>query len=197
MHIHKLILTVICPIELNSPSLYSSLLLFSTLQASTSHAVNLKTTSSFLYDLFEEDEDGEWFNANTEAIIAQALQTWGGPNVSEAYIINGLSGPLYNCSKKAFTLAIQMPVARCTLCTEQTVGARDIICAGHVDRCMVPDLGDFVATGDDQTVTKRRKAAEDDDNDSDKETKRNKMVFFRVIALFSTVVRYLVKNGCA
>ncbi|CAI8618451.1 unnamed protein product [Vicia faba] len=65
----------------------------------------------------------------------------------------------------------------------------------------VPDLGDFVATGNDQTVTKRRKAAEDDDNDSDKETERNKMCcqlrFFRVIALFSTVMRYLVKNGCA
>jgi laccase len=43
---------------------------------------------------------GEWFNADTEAIIAQALQTGGGPNVSEAYTINGLPGPLYNCSKK-------------------------------------------------------------------------------------------------
>ncbi|GAU49269.1 hypothetical protein TSUD_176300 [Trifolium subterraneum] len=43
---------------------------------------------------------GEWFNSDTEAIIAQALQTGGGPNVSEAYTINGLPGPLYNCSKK-------------------------------------------------------------------------------------------------
>ncbi|OAY37901.1 laccase-17 [Manihot esculenta] len=41
---------------------------------------------------------GEWFNADTEAIIKQALQTGGGPNVSEAYTINGLPGPLYNCS---------------------------------------------------------------------------------------------------
>ncbi|KAF2283366.1 hypothetical protein GH714_003566 [Hevea brasiliensis] len=43
---------------------------------------------------------GEWFNADTEAIIKQALQTGGGPNVSEAYTINGLPGPLYNCSAK-------------------------------------------------------------------------------------------------
>ncbi|EMS57359.1 Laccase-10 [Triticum urartu] len=43
---------------------------------------------------------GEWFNADPEAIIAQALQTGGGPNVSEAYTINGLPGPLYNCSTK-------------------------------------------------------------------------------------------------
>ncbi|XVF68646.1 hypothetical protein PTKIN_Ptkin11bG0018100 [Pterospermum kingtungense] len=43
---------------------------------------------------------GEWFNSNPEAIISQALQTGGGPNVSEAYTINGLPGPLYNCSAK-------------------------------------------------------------------------------------------------
>ncbi|KAM3325500.1 hypothetical protein P3S67_000625 [Capsicum chacoense] len=40
----------------------------------------------------------EWFNADTEALISQALQTGGGPNVSDAYTINGLPGPLYNCS---------------------------------------------------------------------------------------------------
>ena len=40
----------------------------------------------------------------------------------------------------------------------------------------VPDLGGSVATGDDQTVTKRRKVAEDDDNDSDEESKRSKML---------------------
>ncbi|EEF30544.1 laccase-17 isoform X1 [Ricinus communis] len=43
---------------------------------------------------------GEWFNADTETIIKQALQTGGGPNVSDAYTINGLPGPLYNCSAK-------------------------------------------------------------------------------------------------
>ncbi|XP_010920540.1 laccase-10 [Elaeis guineensis] len=42
---------------------------------------------------------GEWFNADPEAVIAQALQTGAGPNVSDAYTINGLPGPLYNCSK--------------------------------------------------------------------------------------------------
>ncbi|XP_054783225.1 laccase-2-like [Prosopis cineraria] len=43
---------------------------------------------------------GEWFNADPEAVISQALQTGGGPNVSDAYTINGLPGPLYNCSSK-------------------------------------------------------------------------------------------------
>ncbi|XP_009796361.1 laccase-17-like [Nicotiana tabacum] len=43
---------------------------------------------------------GEWFNADPEAIISQALQTGGGPNVSDAYTINGLPGLLYNCSTK-------------------------------------------------------------------------------------------------
>ncbi|XP_058739648.1 laccase-17-like [Vicia villosa] len=43
---------------------------------------------------------GEWFNGDSEAIIEEALQTGGGPNVSDAYTINGLPGPLYNCSDK-------------------------------------------------------------------------------------------------
>ncbi|XP_024028581.1 laccase-17 [Morus notabilis] len=41
---------------------------------------------------------GEWFNADPEAVINQALQTGAGPNVSDAFTINGLPGPLYNCS---------------------------------------------------------------------------------------------------
>lgn len=41
---------------------------------------------------------GEWFNVDPEAVISQALQTGAGPNVSDAYTINGLPGPLYNCS---------------------------------------------------------------------------------------------------
>ncbi|KAJ3683199.1 hypothetical protein LUZ60_013426 [Juncus effusus] len=41
---------------------------------------------------------GEWWKADTEVVIKQALQTGGGPNVSDAYTINGLPGPLYNCS---------------------------------------------------------------------------------------------------
>ncbi|XP_010275879.1 PREDICTED: laccase-17-like [Nelumbo nucifera] len=43
---------------------------------------------------------GEWWNTDPEAVISQALQTGGGPNVSDAYTINGLPGPLYNCSAK-------------------------------------------------------------------------------------------------
>ncbi|XP_020114118.1 putative laccase-11 [Ananas comosus] len=43
---------------------------------------------------------GEWFNADPEAVVAQALQTGAGPNVSDAYTVNGLPGPTYNCSAK-------------------------------------------------------------------------------------------------
>ncbi|XP_077238981.1 laccase-17-like [Tasmannia lanceolata] len=51
---------------------------------------------------------GEWFNADTEAIINQALQNGGGPNVSDAYTINGLPGPSYNCSAKdTFKLSVK------------------------------------------------------------------------------------------
>ncbi|KAJ8750543.1 hypothetical protein K2173_015700 [Erythroxylum novogranatense] len=43
---------------------------------------------------------GERFKSDPVAIINQALQTGAGPNVSEAYTLNGLPGPLYNCSAK-------------------------------------------------------------------------------------------------
>ncbi|KAI9154434.1 hypothetical protein LWI28_026266 [Acer negundo] len=49
---------------------------------------------------FDSYKVGEWFNANTEAIINRSLQTGAAPNISDAYTINGLTGPLNNCSAK-------------------------------------------------------------------------------------------------
>ncbi|XP_044460485.1 laccase-17-like [Mangifera indica] len=43
---------------------------------------------------------GEWWKADTEKIISQALQSGGTPNISDAFTINGLPGPSYNCSAK-------------------------------------------------------------------------------------------------
>jgi len=53
---------------------------------------------------------GEWWNADPdpEAVIAQALQTGGGPNVSDVYTINGLPGPLYDCSSKGVMTNISL-----------------------------------------------------------------------------------------
>ncbi|KAM3325651.1 hypothetical protein P3S67_000776 [Capsicum chacoense] len=43
---------------------------------------------------------GEWWKADTEKLISQAVLTGGAPNISDAYTINGLPGLLYNCSAK-------------------------------------------------------------------------------------------------
>jgi laccase len=51
---------------------------------------------------------GEWFNADPEAVIKQALQTGGGPNVSDAYTFNGLPGPTYNCSSASDTFKLKV-----------------------------------------------------------------------------------------
>ncbi|KAJ9185230.1 hypothetical protein P3X46_004887 [Hevea brasiliensis] len=51
---------------------------------------------------------GEWFNADPDAIINQSLQTGAGPNVSVAYTINGLPGPLYNCSANKDTYKLKV-----------------------------------------------------------------------------------------
>jgi hypothetical protein len=50
---------------------------------------------------------GEWWMADTEAILSQSLQTGGAPNVSDAYTINGLPGPLYNCSAQGTLLDLR------------------------------------------------------------------------------------------
>jgi hypothetical protein len=55
---------------------------------------------------------GEWWNADPEAVINQALQTGGGPNVSDAYTINGLPGPLYNCSTKGINIYIYIYISQ-------------------------------------------------------------------------------------
>ncbi|KAJ9565326.1 hypothetical protein OSB04_001292 [Centaurea solstitialis] len=51
---------------------------------------------------------GEWWKADTEAVINQALQTGAGPNNSDAYTINGLPGPLYNCSSPNETFRLKV-----------------------------------------------------------------------------------------
>ncbi|KAK4359293.1 hypothetical protein RND71_021522 [Anisodus tanguticus] len=51
---------------------------------------------------------GEWWKADTEKIISQALQTGEAPNNSDAYTINGLPGLLYNCfAKDTFKLKVK------------------------------------------------------------------------------------------
>ncbi|MBA0687840.1 hypothetical protein Goari_015341, partial [Gossypium aridum] len=51
---------------------------------------------------------GEWWKADTETIINQAMATGGAPNISDAFTINGLPGPSYNCSaKETFKLKVK------------------------------------------------------------------------------------------
>ncbi|KAF7076026.1 hypothetical protein CFC21_080740 [Triticum aestivum] len=52
---------------------------------------------------------GEWWRADTEAVITRALHTGGPSDVSDAYTINGLPGPLYNdcCAKDTFKLKVE------------------------------------------------------------------------------------------
>ncbi|KAK8491059.1 hypothetical protein V6N11_047104 [Hibiscus sabdariffa] len=41
---------------------------------------------------------GEWWKADTEAVVNQAMQTGLPPNISDAHTINGRPGPVPNCS---------------------------------------------------------------------------------------------------
>ncbi|CAL4908547.1 unnamed protein product [Urochloa decumbens] len=55
---------------------------------------------------------GDWFNADPEAVIKQALKTGGGPNVSDAYTFNGLPGPTYNACAAADTFRLRVQPGR-------------------------------------------------------------------------------------
>lgn len=46
---------------------------------------------------------GEWWDANPIDVIREAQRTGGGPNVSDAFTVNGQPGDLYNCSREETT----------------------------------------------------------------------------------------------
>lgn len=51
---------------------------------------------------------GEWWNADVEAVINEALQTGGAPNISDAHTINGKPGEIFKCPvKDTFTLRVE------------------------------------------------------------------------------------------
>ncbi|KAK4270422.1 hypothetical protein QN277_023459 [Acacia crassicarpa] len=51
---------------------------------------------------------GEWWDSNVMEVEEEAVQFGGAPNISDAYTINGLPGPLYNCSQnQTFQVEVQ------------------------------------------------------------------------------------------
>ncbi|KAJ7559362.1 hypothetical protein O6H91_04G081800 [Diphasiastrum complanatum] len=51
---------------------------------------------------------GEWWNADVETVLNQALASGAPPNLSDAFTINGQPGALYNCSvQDTFTVTIK------------------------------------------------------------------------------------------
>ncbi|XP_008804167.2 laccase-3-like [Phoenix dactylifera] len=47
---------------------------------------------------------GEWWNRNPLDVLRQALKTGAAPNISDAFLVNGQPGDLYNCSSKDTTI---------------------------------------------------------------------------------------------
>lgn len=43
---------------------------------------------------------GEWWNGDVDEVENEMVKYGGGPNISDAYTINGLPGPFYPCSNK-------------------------------------------------------------------------------------------------
>ena len=49
---------------------------------------------------------GEWWNADIIDVAKQAQATGGGPNISDAYTINGRPGDLYPCSQNRMCVCV-------------------------------------------------------------------------------------------
>ncbi|XP_068661187.1 laccase-7-like [Aristolochia californica] len=50
---------------------------------------------------------GQWWDANVVDVENEALATGGGPNVSNAYTINGNPGGLYSCARDTFKMKVR------------------------------------------------------------------------------------------
>ncbi|KAJ9684488.1 hypothetical protein PVL29_016789 [Vitis rotundifolia] len=50
---------------------------------------------------------GEWWKADVEAVINQAIQSGLPPNISDAHTINGHPGPTSTCSSQGYTLNVE------------------------------------------------------------------------------------------
>ncbi|PIN25285.1 Multicopper oxidase [Handroanthus impetiginosus] len=51
---------------------------------------------------------GEWWNADVQEVMKEFLASGGGPNVSDAFLINGQPGDLYPCSRQdTFKLRVE------------------------------------------------------------------------------------------
>ncbi|XP_050209165.1 laccase-4-like [Mercurialis annua] len=50
---------------------------------------------------------GEWWKADTEAVIDQAMQTGLPPNISDSHTINGHTGPVPGCTSPGHTLHVE------------------------------------------------------------------------------------------
>ncbi|KAI4302415.1 hypothetical protein MLD38_038162 [Melastoma candidum] len=50
---------------------------------------------------------GEWWKADTEAVLNQSVQSGLPPNISDAHTINGKTGPTPNCSSPGYTLHVE------------------------------------------------------------------------------------------
>ncbi|PIN24862.1 Multicopper oxidase [Handroanthus impetiginosus] len=75
------------------------------LRATVYGALIIRPRSGFRYPFPRPHREvpillGEWWNANVIDVENEGLATGAGPNISDAYTINGQPGDLYNCSSR-------------------------------------------------------------------------------------------------
>ncbi|GAB2288429.1 Laccase-22 [Dionaea muscipula] len=83
------------------------------LRATVHGAIVILPKRSTPYPFAKPDKEeiiilGEWWTADTEAVVSQATQSGLPPNISDSHTINGHTGPVQNCSSKGtYTLHVE------------------------------------------------------------------------------------------
>ncbi|KAJ8443875.1 hypothetical protein Cgig2_032699 [Carnegiea gigantea] len=115
-----------CPIQPGQSYLYNFTLTgqrgtllwhghISWLRATVHGAIVIRPKKGTPYPFPKPDKEkfivlGEWWKADTEAVINQAMKSGMPPNVSDAHTINGHIGPIHNCSSSShstYTLNVE------------------------------------------------------------------------------------------
>ncbi|KDP44830.1 hypothetical protein JCGZ_01330 [Jatropha curcas] len=71
------------------------------------HSYWAKRDTSLACTYFMAKNNGEWWKADTEAVINQAMQTGFPPNISDSHTINGHPGPVPGCTSQGYTLHVE------------------------------------------------------------------------------------------
>lgn len=89
-----------------------------------------------------ENGAGEWWKGDIQQVLDEFLASGGDPNISDAFLINGQPGVLYNCSKNGTTWAIFLQNISCDAASlSDLMSSKSLFCLISNHRYIQVDSG--------------------------------------------------------